>query len=145
LSARQPPPLTRPKGNKQNGKFVKCENLIRRFKRDFKEKQRDELDGLLGFDRKATSSEDDSRARPVLARYLHQINRGRLRCRYKDKIYRARVRNDGSISVRGVRGKKFNSPSMAAIQILKRNANGWYWWEYERAPGDWLRLQNLRK
>jgi hypothetical protein len=136
--------ITRPKGNKQNGKFVKCDNLIRRFKRDFKAKQRDELDGLLGLERKSAEGQGGTGSRPVLARYVQQFNRRRLRCRYKGKTYRARVRGDGSITVRGVRGKKFNSPSMAAIEILKRPSNGWYWWEYERAPNDWVRLENLR-
>src|SRR6266550_1287317 len=30
--------ITRPAGNKQTGKFAKCENLVRRFKRDLKAK-----------------------------------------------------------------------------------------------------------
>jgi hypothetical protein len=135
--------ITRPKGNKQAGKFVKCDNLIRRFKADLKAKQRDDLDGLLGVERNLPRKIDFAK-RPALARYVHQINRHRLRCRYKGKVYRARVRSDGSITIRGKRGTKFNSPSQAAIEILKRNANGWYWWEYERAPNDWVRLENLR-
>ena len=80
----------------------------------------------------------------MLAPYVADIRRNRLRAPYKGKFIRARVRADGSITVRGARGRKFNSPSLAAIHVLGRNANGWDFWQYERAPGEWLRLTHLR-
>ena len=39
----------------------------------------------------------------------------------------------------------YNSPSVAAAAIAKHTMNGWTIWKYERAPGDWLLLDNLRK
>jgi hypothetical protein len=59
-------------------------------------------------------------------------------------VAKARVRADGSILVRGGGGRKFKSPSMAAPYVLGHNANGWEFWQYERAPGDWVKLKHLR-
>ena len=41
--------------------------------------------------------------------------------------------------------KVFNSPSVAAMAITKRAMNGWKVWCFERAPGDWVLLDELRK
>jgi hypothetical protein len=87
---------------------------------------------------------DSADDRPVLAPYVPLIRRNRLRARYKGKIVRARVRTDGSITVRGPGGRNFNSPSLAARHVLGRNANGWDFWQYERSPGEWVRLTRLR-
>ena len=32
-----------------------------------------------------------------------------------------------------------------AASITKYPVNGWWFWKYERAPGDWVRLLELRK
>jgi hypothetical protein len=79
-----------------------------------------------------------------LAPYVGNIRGNRLRARYKGKVFRARVRTDGSITIRGNGGRKFNSPSLAAIQVVKKNMNGWWFWQYERSPGEWVRLTHLR-
>lgn len=41
----------------------------------------------------------------------------------------------------------FNSPSLAAYAAIgrKRPMNGWTFWTYERAPGDRVPLNELRK
>jgi hypothetical protein len=136
--------IAHPGGNKQIGKFSKCENLVKRFARDSRTQQREEITGLLGLKRRKIIGRDAADERPVLAPYVPYIRRSRLRARYKGKVYRARVRADGSITVRGSRGRKFNSPSLAAIHIVKRNMNGWWFWQYERSPGEWVRLTHLR-
>jgi hypothetical protein len=136
--------IVRPAGNKQIGKFVRCESLNKKLARDIKTLQREELASILGDKRRAIAGRDSADERPVLAPYVHQIRRNRLRARYKGKVIRARVRRDGSITVRGATGRRFNSPSMAAIHVLKRNANGWDFWQYERSPGEWVRLTRLR-
>jgi hypothetical protein len=66
----------------------------------------------------------------------------RIRARHKGTLYEARVRRDGSVRYKG---RTYNSPSAAAIAVLKRPAGGWYFWKYERAPGDWAKLNELRK
>ena len=52
------------------------------------------------------------------------------------------VRKDGSILYKG---NTFNSPSLAGRAIKGRANNGWTTWKYERAPGDWVLLDALRK
>lgn len=81
---------------------------------------------------------------PVLAPYVPLIRRNRLRGRRKDVTAKAHVRRDGSISVRGHKGRIFKSPSMAARHVLGHNANGWDFWQYERSPGEWVSLAHLR-
>jgi hypothetical protein len=68
----------------------------------------------------------------------------KLGASYKGKALKARVRRDGVIFFAG---KKFASPSTAALYALptRRAINGWWFWKYERAPGDWVRLRELRK
>ena len=45
-----------------------------------------------------------------------------------------------------VNGKKFTSPSAAAMSITGSPINGWIFWEYRR-PGEtaWQIIKNLRK
>ena len=69
-------------------------------------------------------------------------NRFEIRFRYKGKLHKATVRKDGSIFFKGT---SYNSPSLAAVAITKRAVNGWTAWSCERAPGDWVILDVLRK
>lgn len=42
-------------------------------------------------------------------------------------------------------GKIYNSPSIAAAAAVKRvSCNGWTFWRYKRAPGDWVPIDALR-
>ncbi len=66
-----------------------------------------------------------------------------LRARFKGEILTARVRRDGTVRFDG---KVYTSPSMAAALACKRRTcNGWTFWQYERAPGDWVAIDKLRK
>lgn len=68
--------------------------------------------------------------------------KNRLRGWHKGATIKARLRKDGSISLKG---KIFNSPSSAAATACgRRTCNGWRFWHYERAPGDWVPLKELR-
>ena len=44
-----------------------------------------------------------------------------------------------------VRDKGLNSPSFAAATAIGHPQNGRTFWRYERAPGDWVLLNELRK
>jgi hypothetical protein len=66
----------------------------------------------------------------------------RLRGSLKGKMLTARIRRNGMIRYNN---KDYNSPSLAAAAVVKRNCNGWTFWKYERAPGDWVLLDELRK
>jgi hypothetical protein len=133
----------RPSGNVQTGKFASSENVVYKFKREIKAHQRAELNVLVGL------SGDLSRPQKALgippsgapiARYVTEPFS--IRARYKGGTFRAHVRRDGRIRFQG---KTYNSPSAAGSAVCKRSCDGWRFWEYERAPGDWVRLDVLRR
>ena len=107
--------------------------------------QHDALAGLLGLSiGKAVSVpagvKENGRI-SVLARYSRRPSV--LKARYKGKTIKGRVLRDGSISLDG---KTYLSPSLAGAAACKRRTcNGWTFWTYERAPGDWVLLDELRK
>jgi len=135
--------VVKPKGNKQKGKFLTSEDIRRRFARDIRSRQHNELLSLLGKE-KVSAVEEETLAvgrQPVLSNYIDgPMN---LQARYKGKIIRAHIRRNGSIRFKG---KVYLSPSLAGAAACKRRScNGWRFWKYERAPGDWVTLNELRK
>lgn len=139
--------IAKPKGNRAGGRFAKAENLNRRMKQLIREQQKQELDEVMGTGRKRpklrqpTKTLDEGGRAAVLAGYPNRPKL--LRGRYKGKLHRARVLRDGRISYGG---RIFNSPSLAAAAAYNRpTANGWWFWTYQRAPGEWVRLGELRK
>lgn len=135
--------IVQPKGNRVAGKFPRSEDIRRRFARDVRLFQRQELRAILGksFEVEEELSEKSEGRSPVLARYVKQPIR--LRARHKGKLLRAHVRRDGQVRYAG---KNYNSPSVAGAAAVKRKScNGWTFWTYERAPGDWVVLDKLRK
>jgi hypothetical protein len=137
--------VVKPTGNKQKGKFAKSEDLRRRLGRDFRDYQKKEFDELLGrlprrSPTRPTHPKKPGRT-PVLAQYIKEPKI--LQGRHKGKNLVARVRRDGSIRFAG---KLFSSPSLAGAAAVKhKTCNGWGFWTYERAPGDWVKLDTLRK
>jgi Restriction Enzyme Adenine Methylase Associated len=133
----------RPKGNKQKGKFADSENLLPQFKRAVRSLQQFELDDMIG--RESGRTRKRVRRAPVqggttLASYINGPME--LRAKLKGKTLRARVRRDGSIRFRG---KVHRSPSAAGQAACQRSCNGWWFWKFERAPGDWVRLRELKR
>jgi Restriction Enzyme Adenine Methylase Associated/GIY-YIG catalytic domain len=134
----------KPRGNENKGKFQDSENLKRTLKRDIKSYQRRELLDLIGQDFKTdlvkiSDKQKDGR-QPILAAYIRTPLK--LRAALRGRKFKARVRRDGSIRFRK---RTYNSPSAAGIAACKRSCDGWYFWKYERAPGDWVKLNELRK
>lgn len=134
----------KPRGNEQKGRFKQSENLKRTLQRDIKRHQHAELLALMGRDvevkKPRLSKRRDQRHRPILSRYI----RGPFRIRgvLNGRIFKARVRRDGSIRFKG---KIYDSPSAAGGAATRGACNGWYFWTYQRAPSDWVRLRELRK
>ncbi len=134
----------KPSGNKQKGKFAKSEDLRSRFRRDMRQSFDAEVNGMFEeprpVRRKATKKMTDGSA-PVLAKYIkHPFS---LRVRFKGKLISAKVRRDGTIRFNG---KIYTSPAGAGKAACHRpSCNGWTFWTYERAPGDWVLLDMLRK
>lgn len=135
----------RPKGNKQKGKFARSEDLHRRFRRDIKRRVLAQVDGLFGethlAQKQRSPAIEPNGRKPSLAAYITAPMK--LRAFYKGKKLTARVRRNGAIRFAG---KLYTSPSIAASAAVKRRTcNGWTFWEYERAPGDWVKIDQLRK
>jgi len=132
----------RPVGNEQKGKFASSEDLLRQFRRDIKAYHRAELGALVGqnSDVEPPQKLRDTLPRGVpLAKYVTEPFN--IRARYKGKTIRAHVRRDGTIRFRK---RIYKSPSAAGGAVCKRSCNGWWFWKYERAPGDWVRLNVLK-
>jgi predicted GIY-YIG superfamily endonuclease len=132
--------IASPKGNKSRTKFARSQDLKKYFRRRIAEHQRHDLDDLFSHVDNSESSDDKGR-NPTLASLI----KGRLaiRMEYKKKMFRATVRSDGKIRFKG---RKFTSPSVAAYRISRsgHSMNGWFWWKYERSPGEWVYLDKLR-
>jgi len=137
--------VVKPSGNKQMGKFVRSEDLRRRFSKDLNQSNRNEKAEILGTaipSRKRHESVKHSDGRkPVLAEFISRPMV--LRAKFKGKIIAARVRRNGTVRFAG---KVYTSPSVAGAAACKRKTcNGWTFWQYERAPGDWVLLDTLRQ
>jgi predicted GIY-YIG superfamily endonuclease len=136
--------IIKPKGNTIKGKFIKAENLRRTLKRHMQEIQKAELMKILGEKKKSVENFNKRIAQefsePPLKPYVKK--RFKIRFDYKGKRYVARVRKSGQIYLRG---KLYNSPSIASSSIVKRATNGWYCWKYQKSPGEWVRINEFRK
>jgi len=141
--------IANPPGNKVKGKFVRSENLLRKLKAEYRRHKKEEEEELLFGSRrkaakpKATKTEPARRKgrTPVMVKWAGTVKR--LRARYKGKLVKARVLRDGRVSFGG---KRYDSPSQAAAAAVGRKArNGWAFWKYERAPGDWVPIKELRR
>ncbi len=127
-----------PEGNRTGGRFVKAENLMRSLVKDIRQQHREKEYALMpGRKRRVVKKiERVNDASIPLAKFVDE--RIRLRVKYKGKTYRAIVRKDGQIRYDGV---IYKTPSAAGAAVRNgRATNGWQFWNYERAPGDWVPL-----
>ena len=136
--------IGKPPANKVAGKCARSQDIRRVFAKDIRTHQRNELTNLFGREvlnnqEERKSGEDEKH--PVLFQYISGPIK--IRARYRGKLIKARVRRNGEILFGG---KIYNFPSMAGAAACKRRScNGWRFWKYERAPGDWVSLNELRK
>lgn len=121
--------IAEPPGNKQLGKFSGAESIIRKFDKAIEEKQKQERDRILGVEEK------EEEVRHLIPRAI------RLRGYLKGQTFKATLRRD--LTVRW-KGRLYKSPSAAATAVCKRGSNGWWFWHYQRSPGDWVRIDALR-
>jgi hypothetical protein len=125
--------IVQPKGNKQRGKFPKSEDIRRRFARDVKDRLNYEVALLLGDKPRKSASQ----GRGV------KFRRTKLMAWFKGKKLRAQLLKGGRVRFGG---KVYDSLSTAAAKACKRvSCNGWTFWKYQRAPGDWVTVDHLRK
>jgi hypothetical protein len=136
--------ITKPSGNRQVGKFSRSANIQSRLDKDIRQRHDEERRVIFGIKSKRQPVNEDvviDGRKPVLAAHVRRPMK--IRARYKDKLIYAQVRRDGRIRF----GKEtYDSPSSAASAVCSRpNSNAWRFWRYERAPGDWVPLDELRK
>ena len=136
--------ILRPTGNTQKGKFAKADDLKKRLARDMKQYYQREVDILLNRNRVDLEAEaqrvvEENNGRPLAGLIDRQY---KLKARYKDKWVKVRLWLDGRIRYRA---KSYESPSAAGRAVTKRPTNDWGFWMYERAPGDWVKLRELRR
>jgi|ERR1035437_2445487 hypothetical protein len=137
--------IVKPKGNKVKGKFAKSQDLRRKFASAVRLQYRRELAQLLGREILVVERNGGTRSKstgrvPILSEYITTPTR--LRAVHRGKSFRAHVRRDGSIRFAGT---NYNSPSAAGSAAVGRACDGWHFWKFERAPGDWIKLNELRK
>jgi len=121
--------VVQPPGNSQLGRFSGAQDIAKQFERKIAEKQRHERDRIL------MREPEEKETKHVLPRAIS------IRARYKKRLVKAKLRRD--LSVRW-KGRLYGSPSAAAQAICKRPVNGWWFWQFQRAPGDWQRIDELR-
>jgi predicted GIY-YIG superfamily endonuclease len=101
--------VVKPKGNKQKGKFLKSEDIRKRFARDVRSRQHNELLSLLGKEKVSELGKERLAIgrQPVLANYIEGPIK--LQARYEGKTIKAHIRRNGSIRFKG---KVYSSPSL---------------------------------
>jgi len=129
----------KPEGNAKSGKFARSEDLLTRLVEDIKRENHERLDHIVGKTEDTLLLVLPGRM-PPLCPYVKKVFR--LRGQSKGKTFQASVRDDGAIRFRG---KVYVSPSAAARAATRYPVDGWLFWKYERAPGDWVPLDELRK
>lgn len=89
--------IAQPKGNRQPGKFVKCQDLRHTFRRDYKADVEEKFGQLAGRTKvgKMQHAKPVDEGRPALGSF---IRKGlALKARHKGEQHKARGRSNGSI------------------------------------------------
>jgi hypothetical protein len=117
-------------GNKQRGYFRRAEDLRRAFSESVRREQRSMLAAMLGSSPYAEDADE----------YLDKSYR--LIGVYKGRRISATFCKDGTVRLGR---RRYSTLSAAAVKVVKRPVNGWTFWKYERAPGDWVKVSTLRE
>jgi hypothetical protein len=128
-----------PEGNSKIGKFARSEDLRARLAKDIRQRNREKLDHIVGRTEATIHMTLPGRMPPLLP-YVKKVLT--LRGRSKGKTFHASVRDDGTIRLQR---KVYASPTAAAVAVTQYPVDGWMFWKYERAPGDWVPLDELRR
>lgn len=124
--------IIEPPGNSQMPRLSAAQDVFKLFEQSIKDEQRKEREWLLGY-----AVEDDEEIKEF--RHHKPIP---LRATIGKRLVKATMRRDGAIRYGG---EIYKSPSAAASAACESNRNGWSFWKYQRAPGDWILIDNLRR
>ena len=133
--------VANPKGNTKKYKTDKGSSLMKLLQASVKQRQKDEFNTMFGRaairNKRLDGSDKQTFALDGLVRKKTALYRT-----YKGKEYRALLTPKGKIKFNG---KVYATPTAAAMAIIDRGAvNGWYFWYYKNAEGEWARLSDLR-
>ena len=136
--------IVKPKGNTQKGKFARSEDIKRKFGRDMRERHRQEIWSLLGRPMKVSKTKPMISRNGKVSALVKSLNGRalRLRRRYKGNLYKAHLKKNGKVVLNRV---TYESASAAGKAICGRPVSAWKFWQCERAPGDWVKLEKLRR
>ena len=133
--------VANPKGNTKKYRTDKGTSLLKQLQVLVKQRQQDEYNTMF-------NKTDEKRTRPVAADKNSFALDGLVRKKtalfrtYKGKEYRALLTPKGKIKFNG---KIYATPTAAAMKIVNRSAvNGWVFWYFKNADGEWTRLSELR-
>ena len=127
----------KPDGNTKLGKFAHSQDLRARLEEDIRHYDREKRDRIFGREKIYVALPGRM---PPLIPYVKKVFK--LRGRSKGRTFLAAVKDDGTIRLRH---KAYRSPTGAAVAVTGYPVDGWRFWKYERAPGDWVHLDELRK
>ena len=134
--------VANPKGNRKKYKTDKGAPLLKQLQTMVKKQQQEEFDAMFGktaAKRARTTGIDNQQfALEGLVRKKTALFRT-----YKGKEYRALLTPKGKIKYNG---KIYETPTAAAMSIVTRSTvNGWTFWYFKNAEGEWARLSDLRR
>lgn len=133
--------IAAPRANRQKGRLKKSQDLKRAIRRSIKQSLAEKMRTLFWHKPEIVKlSKKASGRAPKLAGYFTKGTK--LRFSFKNRMYRAYAKKNGSIRYNG---RIYNSPSLAAMAVVRRSADGWHCWKYERSPGEWVTINELRK
>ena len=137
--------ISYPKGNSVRGKLKQSEDLRPLLKRKLKEEQIKQLGGFFGSKNRPASKTKKGKVKKTNKRPMQgYFPEGKvIHANYKGKEYKGWVYSNGRIQVKG---KIFDSPSLAGLAITKKQTmNGWRFWKYKDKNGELVYIDTLRK
>ncbi len=155
-----------PKGNKVRGRLKGATDLRPAFKKKLRQEALREIGILMGdgkkLPKKAAKKPLKKRKSAKMVRAGKKAAAARkaagkniplkgliksrsLRRKYKGKMHYAWVLPSGRIKLRAT-GKLYDSPSGAGVAARKgMSTDGWRFWRYKNAKGEWVPLGELRR
>ena len=134
--------ISKPPGNRVKGKFQQSANLYRELNSAMSAADADQRATMIGGHVERNRRRRKMRDEKGIAALSGLVDRRiPLRARNNGKLYRATLRRDGVIAYQG---KRYLSPSAAGIAALGRGVNGWSFWRFRNAAGEWVRLREMR-
>lgn len=133
--------IAQPTGNAVKGKLKGSTDLKRSMERRMKEQHADKVASILGKPTRARALPAADLS-PEMRRVAKRVSLPlALKAVYKGKTYRARLRRDGQVAMKG---GTYTSLSSAAVAITGRPSNGWQFWTCERGKGNWVELREMK-